>query len=197
MEILECARCGIKLCPDKLEIRGGKRPVTFQLDSIESQIIADACESGLSTERALSCLNAHLFEQGRPLANKSSVISLIVRLNPQLKRVRKRKQGSHDPDAHWSQARFLMVKQLLIRLGEIKYLSEPLQAKFDPEKLGTFEIDQIVWWDETHRKCLIGGISSTRDFCLQFKRDEKGKLDFKNGEYSSNEIKKLNLQIRR
>ena len=55
-------------------------------------------------------------------------------------------------------------------------------------------MDQIVWWDETHRKCLIGGISSTRDFCLQFKRDEKGKLDFKNGEYSSKEIKKLNCK---
>ena len=193
MEILECARSGMKFCPEKLETRGGKRPCTFELDSIEAQIVADACESGLSTEKALTCLNAHLFEEGRSLTNKSAVISLIVRLNPQLKRVRKRKQGSHDPNSPWARARVLTTKQLLVRLGELKP-EEPLENKFDPEKLGTFDIDQIVWWDETHRKCLIGGISSSRDFCLQFKRDENGKLDFQNGEYSNKEIKKLNVK---
>ena len=108
--------------------------------------------------------------------------------------MKKTKQGSHDPDSPWSRARFLVVKQLLIRLGELEDSSEPLPPKFDPELLGKFELDQIVWWDETHRKCLIGGITSTRDLCLQFKRDKQGKLDHRNGEYSKVEIKKLNCK---
>ena len=31
-------------------------------------------------------------------------------------------------------------------------------TKFHQTKLGAIKLDQIVWWDETHRKCLIGGI---------------------------------------
>ena len=198
MEILDCARSGKKFRPEIMETRGGKRPPTFKLDSIEAQIIADACESGLSTERALSFLNQHLYEQGKPLANKSSVISLMIRLNPKLKRVSKRKQGSSDPDAPWSKARMLTVTQLLVRLGELEVSPEPntttIPNKFDRSKLGAIELDQIVWWDETHRKCLIGGFSSARDFCLVFKRDENGKLDSQNGTYSNEEIKKLNCK---
>ena len=101
MEILDCERSGKKFKPEIMETRGGKRLPTFKLDSVEAQIVADACESGLSTEKALSFLNQHLFEEGKPLANKSSVISLMIRSNPKVNRLSKRKKGSSDPNDPW------------------------------------------------------------------------------------------------
>ena len=55
------------------------------------------------------------------------------------------------------------------------------------------EISQVVWWDETHRKCTIGGFSASRNISYKFRRDKNGKLS-ENGEYSSAEVSILNCK---
>ena len=53
---------------------------------------------------------------------------------------------------------------------------------FKVDKLTKVLLDQIVWWDETHKKVLVGrqGVGSV-DFQIQFYRDENGKLDLEGG----------------
>ena len=52
-------------------------------------------------------------------------------------------------------------------------------------------------WDETHRKCLIGGIAGGnggKDFSFVFKRDKNGRLD-PEGQYCDKKIVKLNVKF--
>ena len=199
LEVVLCYTNGTKFDPQVIEKRGGKRPPTFKLDSEEAEIIADCIEAGLSINKTLFLVNDHLKEDMNDedeFANLSSIISVVQRLNPQLKRVRKRKQGSCDPDAPWSRARVLYIKQLMVRLGVFDPQKEtfgPVERRFDRNSLGHLSIDQIGWWDETHRKCLIGGIRTSKDFCLQFKRNKQGLLD-PDGEYSKRDLVKLNVK---
>ena len=152
------------------------------MDSVEAQIIADSVESGLSIARTLGFLNEHLVGEGREAATMSSIISVVQRLRPMIKKVDKQKQGSSDPNSDWARARYLFTKQLMIRLGVLADES-PYDSRFARNTAGHLSIDQIAWWDETHRKCLIGGIGGDKKFCLQFKRNKQGLLD-PNGEYS-------------
>ena len=46
----------------------------------------------------------------------------------------------------------------------------PLEKRWDRDVLGHLSLDQIGWWDETHRKCMIGVIRAKKEYCLQFKR---------------------------
>ena len=59
--------------------------------------------------------------------------------------------------------------------------------------IGTIELSQVVWWDETHRKCTIGGFSGSRTISYKFRRDENGKLDAA-GEFSTKEVSVLNCK---
>ena len=83
--------------------------------------------------------------------------------------------------------RLLVSKQLLVRFGKL-VIPDALPC-LQRDLMGPLDLSHIVWWDETHRKCHIGGFSAGRDFCLKFKRDEQGKLD-SNGQYSDKEVSK-------
>eukprot|EP00978_Attheya_sp_CCMP212_P008683 scaffold20425_cov45-Attheya_sp.AAC.1 len=58
------------------------------------------------------------------------------------------------------------------------------------------EKTQIAWWDETHRKCTIGGIAAgSIDFEVRFPRDQNGKIDLSgNGKY--NEKQKTIMKVK-
>ena len=135
-------------------------------------------------------LNEHLLEEENSEKHegytRSAVESLILRMNPKIEKITKRKKGSKDPTHPWSRARFLWSKQLLVRFGELP--SEPEDPRFDRDKAGKLELSQIVWWDETHRKCLIGGISTNRNFTMKFRRNKDGKLDLRGGEFDKKQI---------
>jgi len=73
-------------------------------------------------------------------------------------------------------------------------LQRPIERRFNRDIIGKLDLHQIVWWDEIHRKCLIGGLSATKDYVLQFKRDKNDKIDFENGKYSDKIITKLNVK---
>ena len=84
------------------------------------------------------------------------------------------------------------MTQLLIRFGKLasqKDCDGNIPDKFNSEKLTKLFPEQIVWWDESHWKCVIGGnnVNSQGD-TVQFKRDSTGKLS-PNGEYAEKPTK--------
>ena len=121
----------------------------------------------------------------------SAVLLLVGKLKPKLVHTKKLKQGSMDPNDPWCRARYLQCKQLLVRFGRLQVPNPP--PCFDPNHLGKLHLSQIVWWDETHRKCTIGGFSASRNFSFKFRRDENGKL-CEQGEFSKEEVSVLNCK---
>ena len=56
-------------------------------------------------------------------------------------------------------------------------------------------MDQIVWWDETHKKCLIGTSSNPNtNYYIEFPRNEEGQFDIDKGKYSNKKRSKLNVK---
>jgi len=192
MEIIECARTGKIFNANDLEMRKGHKDVIISIDSVEAQIVADCLESGLSVNKTRQIINEHMIENAKEGFSRSAVDALVLRMKPKIEKITKRKQGSRDPQAPWSQARFLWSKQLLIRLGELP--SEENDPRFNQTSVGKLSLDQIVWWDETHRKCLVGGLSTNRDFTMKFPRDAEGKLNHINGNYSKKQTQILNCK---
>ena len=194
--ILECQRTGTDFDPSMIERRGGKRPNKIRLDSPEAQIIADGLESGLSIRKTWYNVNYHRQESNKELLSESTVVSAIRRMKPKIVRIEKRKQGSSDPTSHWSIARKLWTTQLLIRFGALdeNELQQPIERKFCRREVGALELTQVVWWDETHRKCLIGGLSASKDYAVLFPRSQDGNIDLENGSYSNKKITRLNVK---
>ena len=82
----------------------------------------------------------------------------------------------------------MFLKQLLVRFGKLM-IPHALPC-FQRDLVGPLDLCQIVFWDKTHQRWYIGGVSAGRDFCLKFKYNEQGKLD-QNGQNSDGEVKVL------
>ena len=191
LEIIECARSGKAFDASDIETRGGCKPVLIKINSMQAQVLADCIESGLSIMKSRQILNDHMLENGENAYSRSAIDSLLLRMKPRIEKNSKRKQGSRDPSHPWSRARYLWSKQLLIRFGQLPSEDEP---RFKQSVVGKLDPDQIVWWDETHRKCLIGGLNGNKNYTMKFKRDANGKLDHENGSYSDKKIQILNCK---
>ena len=189
--VIECTRTGIPFQVKDVTKYKGRTP-KISIKSASAQIIADCIESGLSVKRACYQLNEHLFENNEETVSESAVYHLIKTLKPQVNVVKKRKQGSTDPSHKWSRIRYGFCKQLLARFGVKQFPND--RPCFNRSVAGPLEVSQVVWWDETHRKCLVGGLSSSKEFVLKFKRNSEGKLDADNGEYSKEECRKLDCK---
>ena len=90
------------------------------MDLVEAQIIADGLESGLSIKNTWRNVNKHREENNEELISESCVAYTLRKMKPKLVCIKKRKQGSTDPNCNWSKARHLWSTQLLIRFGELK-----------------------------------------------------------------------------
>ena len=64
-------------------------------------------------------MNTNRKQEGSVNVGKSCIYETHKILNPQVKDVKKKAQGSDDPHSKWSQAGFLLAKQLNIRFGNI------------------------------------------------------------------------------
>ena len=185
-KIAECILNGVDFDPSMVENRGGHRKATIRMDSPDAQILANGLESGLSVKRTWVNINKHRHDNGQELISQSCVLYALKSMKPKLVKIKKRKQGSTEPNSSWSQARYAWTSQLLARFGRLKHVYGPIERRFNQSLVGKLELNQIIWCDETHCKCLIGGHSNTRDFHLQFPRYTKGKFDIY-GEYSNEE----------
>ena len=193
-KIMDCVTSEIEFKPEMVENRGGNRQMKIRIDSPEAQIMADSLEGGLSIHNTWININMHRLDNGYELISKSCVLYALQKMKPRVVRIKKRKQGSSDPNSAWSLARNAWCTQLLARFGKLQHVHGPIERRFQREIVGKLDIHQIVWWDETHRKCLIGGITSHKDFNLQFPRNKNGRLDVVNGEYSNEEKSVLNVK---
>ena len=61
-------------------------------------------------------LNEYRLSQGMETVAPSTVYLTVLKLQPKVDRTTKRKQGSKDPEAAWSEARLRWTKQLLVWL---------------------------------------------------------------------------------
>jgi len=145
---------------------------------------------------------------------RSAVRSAHLRLKPVITPVLDSKQGSFDESSAWAVARLMFVLQLLVRFGLMSgvaawFYVDPtgaaaaaaasasgavagmaaagtptLPAYFNISLIGTLSIHQIAFWDETHKKQVIGGHGhdghSSRTQ-TRYRRGPTGKLD-PNGE---------------
>jgi len=194
--ILECFKLGEKFHPSSVDSRGGNRPLTIRMDSFEAQIIADGIESGLSIRRVWENVNCHKRENNDELVSESAIYYVLRKMKPKIVNIRKRKQGSSDPDSNWAQARCAWTRQLLVRFDRVEREPKhgPVEKRFDSDLQGKLALDQIVWWDETHRKCLIGGQNPSKCIQIKFPRNKDGKVDIENGEYSAERKTILNVK---
>ena len=176
------------------------RKTEIVLEPGELQIIADFYQHGSSIE-----VVHQVFNKWRVSENRKPVTEYTIRyalkltldqrmltkyifryalkylLEPQTLQINHiRQQGKE----RWIKARYRWVTHLLIRLGELKPddlpqdlwdRSGPLPACFDPEKCTKICPAQIVWWDETHKKCHIGDPGTdTASEWTGFARDPDG-----------------------
>jgi hypothetical protein len=178
------------------------RPAFIDLKSIEAQIIADAMESGFDAAKALLLVNKHCEEIGQESYTITPVQTCYRNLKPKFKKIKKRSQGFTDAKSPWCKARKNWYSQLLIRFGslpedELEKLRDPatglLPAWFDIEQLKKLHTSQVGWWDETHKKCQIGGMGNATH-AVRFPRDANGRLDLEEGTYDETEITYLSVK---
>ena len=94
------------------------------------------------------------------------------------------------------------MRQVLLRQGEItgdddEYFGEykgengKLPNYFDVKELRMIDMCRLAYWDESHRKCIIGGCSSRDSYGVYiiFPRDENNPPDI-NGTFTDNNGKR-------
>ena len=82
----------------------------------------------------------------------------MIRLKPHVSAIGDSKQGNLDMDSPWAKARLGWVTQLLIRFGVLDVDKVCVPRFFDIHSIGgPLELSQIAFWDETHKKQVIGG----------------------------------------
>ena len=164
-------------------------PPKIIIPSVESQIVADSIESGNSIRNTHALLNTYRKEQEETPLSISAVFHCIHAMNPITQKVKKRKQGSQDKKSKWAQARLALSKQLLIRFGRLD-LPGNQPPCYDKNKLAPLKITMIAWWDETHRKCVIGGVAGgSKKALIWFPRDKDGKVDMTGDTHKKKSLK--------
>ncbi|CAJ1968651.1 unnamed protein product [Cylindrotheca closterium] len=166
-DIMSCLEQGIEYDPSVRPGRG--RQAVVKRGSVVEQTIANLVETGSSIEEATNLLNEELKEKhatndcDSPLVlySVSSVYTCIKSLKPKVSKIKLRSQGRVDENSPWAKARLGWATQLLIKLGLLE--EDPTKDYYTKSKLESLEISQIVFWDETHTKCVIGA-GAGRDF---------------------------------
>ena len=110
-----CIDRGVEIDVNR-EGRELKQVNVIDLDSVDAQLIADHLEKGASYEMAANIINTEKSMKNEPPLTLSAVYGCARRLKPLVTAVKKRKQGSIDPQDPWSIARKNWCKQLLVRL---------------------------------------------------------------------------------
>jgi hypothetical protein len=142
-----------------------KRGPKYLIDvkSPTAKMITDALEKGYSRAQTQQFVNRWLQKEKKGLITMHQIYSLVERLKPAVTPIQQRSQGSADPNSKWARARYNIVRQLLFRLGnnandlDVKLPNGDVPPYFDKSKLEPLDIYRIAFWDETHKKCRIGG----------------------------------------
>jgi hypothetical protein len=199
-DVIRCKQYGTKY--DGKRKDGSGRPPSLTTDSVEAQIVADELEGGSSQNIAWEAVNAYREAKLLGGVTFSVVYNLMQRMKPVKVSIEKHRQGSMDEDSKICRARKAWCTQLCVRLGLLDYRevmrkdsiadAVPLPKWYDPEKLTAIKIEQIGFWDETHKKVKPGKTAAFGQHAvLTFPRDANGKVDLKNGKYQDVQLAKL------
>ena len=189
LECEESLNKGIQFNANKTkELRTGRPPV-IQRGSIEEGIIADWMEADMGARMTTKMVNEHRKSEGLELVSINVILRHMKKMAPKVTPIKKKSQGNND-NFEWVNARYCQCLQFLIRLKIISkqdlidniWYTLPIPQYFQEENLPPLNINQIVWFDETHIE--QSGISSCHISKKQvrFPRDENGKYD-PNGSY--------------
>jgi hypothetical protein len=124
----------------------------------EYQILIDSMESGYGLVTDMHQINEYRLELDLLDVGYTTVRRTMNRLDPVIRKIRRRKQGKRDPNSPWTKARLRWVTQLLVRLGKHKFDAEAqenkhLQLTNTPpyfDRLPRLSLHQIVFFDECH-----------------------------------------------
>ena len=192
----ECMQGSKRYAGSSLRQRGSPL-VRIAVGSDEEQDIAKYKEDGCSFTETTDFLNDKRARNGNfNSLTRSAVIGAYSRMNKVVTPVGKRAQGNSDANSAWAKARRRWITQLALCMGLITednlldfMVDGVLPPAFDRSKLKCFNLDQIVWWDEVHKKCHIGNLRPGATEHVQFPRDKEGRYD-PNGEYCEERAKK-------
>ena len=201
LDVLHCQECEIPYTAEG-NYAGVGRPCIILIPSVEAEIIADSMEMGNSLKMSTHVVNLYRKENELGALTQSAVRGCFVRLKPQIRAVKKGKQGSDDIESAWCRASMRWFGQLLLRFGEITFshpmfvqiLGEDVYDEENPpdcynvKKLTPLDLSKIAWYDEMHKKCFLGFAASRigkgkENVSISFPRDANGKLDLQNGNY--------------
>ena len=101
--VLECAQMGVEYDGARSPGSGGHNKC-INLDSAETQIIADAIEGGLGLRQVTPMVNEYRASIGKGHVGMSAVHSAVKRLQPTVTTISAAKQGSTDADSEWAKA---------------------------------------------------------------------------------------------
>ena len=158
-DVVQCRLSGTKYEGKRNEGTGAI--ADLKTDSIEAQIVADELEGGGSIFIAWNAVNVYRESVQKERVTKSKVYTLIQNLKPKLAKVEAHRQGSNDVDSRICRARKAWCTQLAVRLGYVDYKNDvmakegiegPIPRWYDRENLTPLKIEQIAFWDETHKK---------------------------------------------
>ena len=162
--------------------RFGPRIKKLESGSIYEYLAADYLERGCSPALTAYFVNIHLNDDNKDFTiSEQCVIRLKKSLDPVITKIRKNPQ-SRQQHKDWAHARHNWVLHLLTRLGMLKPTPEDFRDNVIPkwcdiklleESNYTFNIHQVVFFNEVHKKAINGmsAIAHNRDQ-VRFIRDK-------------------------
>jgi hypothetical protein len=159
----------------------------------EYEILIDSMESGYGLITTMHQINEHRLELDLLDVGYTTVRRTTKRLDPVIRKIRRRKQGKRYPNSPWDKASLRWVTQLVVRLGKHNFdpaaqENEHIQLTNTPPYFDRFpplSLHQIVFFDECHKKCEIRRTGLT---AYSFPRDEDG-LYIKDGDIADVDTK--------
>ena len=167
---------------------------TIPLNSYQAQLTADLIEWGFGFANTTFHVNMYLEENNLPHVGRSTIYETVKRMKPKVTMIQKRGQGSHDPNSGWCQANHRWALQMLIMYRQIETQDIPkkflnadgtLPDCFNEDKLPHIRIENVDFWDETHKKVRIGKykvVKGGKQLEYRFPRGTEG-LYRSNGDY--------------
>jgi len=119
-DVIECSDSNKQYTGKKEYSVQHGRPPKIEPDGVYVQIIADCLEDGKSLALTLDAVNMHCKERGEPPFTMNPIRTVVKKLKPKVFKVKKRNQGSNDPNSKWCHARVNQNTQFLIRAGKLE-----------------------------------------------------------------------------
>ena len=118
--VLECTQMGVEYNGACSPGSGGHNKC-IELNSAETQIIADAIEGGLGLQQVTPLVNEYRASVGKVHVGMSAVHSAVERLQPIVTTISAAKQGSTDANSEWAKAWLNLALQEAIQVGAIAW----------------------------------------------------------------------------